>query len=836
MYGIQSWERSREVRLGLVMYGGVSLAVYENGVAQEMHRAVRGEGIYGLIKELTDSDVIVDIVSGTSAGGINGILLCHALANNRRFSDSAKLWREDGDILRLMRSTSDPSTASLLDSEGYYQPKLQQAFQKMKAYDASDASPYQSDVKELDLFVTGTDIDGNVYTVFDDKGHAIDVRDHKAVFQLSYRKNRNKNEFDVINHPVRAEALAKLSRITSCFPVAFAPVAVSLSPNREEADGLLQIWGKLGRSANFLDGGVLDNKPFSYTTDAIFSRSADRDVDRFLLYVEPDPERFQKNHQPNPPNVLEAAMKALIAIPGYESISADLAEINERNRKLALQEELADCVRKNARKLGAHCLDGDDDPQVAGMKAVEEADPVRYRIYRMSRLAQLRDRALLGILKNKGNTQRLQNDKRDQAELLAKAFGDLSMGSDLDVYFRIRRLFHVIYFIKGILWDDERHKGMDNARQGACRELWRGLNHMLQLLEIIRYFMEYLVDEMEVPLSSMTDSGVEEERTKSASKIWGKVNNHIKQLLRSDEIRIPKPVERNWKATETKQQWEDAEIAGSAQRDAVAGPLRQRAASLAAQAHADPYDGRILLQETDLMERELLLAFQEHVPKEILEEYCRFPQIDSHLFPIELLSGIHAKDRIRTVRLSPIDAQRGLSDQTLVDKLCGDQLGHFSGFLKRSWRSNDIMWGRLDSVCQLIECLLSRDRIAQAPKKSPTIAVDIDPKTLFPHSSPEVIQLLDADLKQLRTLAEKGGTAYEDFLNRFVLAAQMEVFAEEVPKIVEDAIGQQVEWNQYAMSIVQREETTLSNKSSLSFDLGAMSWSAGNEKIDPILT
>ena len=36
-------ERSRETRLGIVMSGGVSLAVYENGVAQELFRAVRSD-------------------------------------------------------------------------------------------------------------------------------------------------------------------------------------------------------------------------------------------------------------------------------------------------------------------------------------------------------------------------------------------------------------------------------------------------------------------------------------------------------------------------------------------------------------------------------------------------------------------------------------------------------------------------------------------------------------------------------------------------------------------------------------------------------------------------
>jgi predicted acylesterase/phospholipase RssA len=72
------------------MYGGVSLAMYENGVAQELFRATKGEpggkpGPYDLIKALIDSDIVVDVLSGASAGGINGIFLGYALANGKDF-------------------------------------------------------------------------------------------------------------------------------------------------------------------------------------------------------------------------------------------------------------------------------------------------------------------------------------------------------------------------------------------------------------------------------------------------------------------------------------------------------------------------------------------------------------------------------------------------------------------------------------------------------------------------------------------------------------------------------------------------------------------------------
>ena len=130
-------KHSREVRLGLVMYGGVSLAMYENGVAQELFRATKGEsngtpGPYDLIKCLIDSDIVVDVLSGASAGGINGIFLGYALANGKDFRVVADLWRNKADILSLVRKPDDKTDTSLMDSQGYYQRELEGCFAEVE--------------------------------------------------------------------------------------------------------------------------------------------------------------------------------------------------------------------------------------------------------------------------------------------------------------------------------------------------------------------------------------------------------------------------------------------------------------------------------------------------------------------------------------------------------------------------------------------------------------------------------------------------------------------------------------------------------------------------------
>jgi hypothetical protein len=85
----------KEIRFAVVMYGGVSLAIYINGVAQELYKMVRAtargrnddgsfgdyfiekpestETVYRKLGELLRGRFVVDILSGTSAGGINAV-------------------------------------------------------------------------------------------------------------------------------------------------------------------------------------------------------------------------------------------------------------------------------------------------------------------------------------------------------------------------------------------------------------------------------------------------------------------------------------------------------------------------------------------------------------------------------------------------------------------------------------------------------------------------------------------------------------------------------------------------------------------------------------------
>ncbi|HEX8185349.1 MAG TPA: patatin-like protein, partial [Blastocatellia bacterium] len=833
---LDAQSKTREMRLGLVMYGGVSLAVYINGVAAEFFRAVRGRGVYRLIKALTDSDIVVDIISGTSAGGINGILLAYALCNNKDFLSSATLWRRDGDIRSLLRSPhrDKDGFSSLLNSEGYYQPRLEEAFRYMRDYVPEDGE-MGSEFCELDLFVTGTDVDGNISTQFDDAGHAIDVKDHRSVFLLKHRKNR-KEPFNPQfkadgageqNADTTYKALAKLARITSCFPAAFTPVYVTAGESNE--DKILQAWGQLDKDSCFLDGGVIDNKPFTYTLKEIFERSATRQVDRKLYYVEPDPEHFSRIESASNPNIYEAVIASLIGIPGYESIADDLKLLATHNSKL------------NQFKRLTRSLNGSEQYEVS---------PAQQQIYENSRLIAISERVVQGILKENGKVTRVSQRDRKTATALVSAFDGMveeaadqrnalasakSVLDNFDVYFRLRRLYRIVYLIADQLYNKK--NPVQGEKQVRYKRLWRDFNRQIKLLEILRVRMEDLIDQAPIQwrktIEDRLDKDEQASLTPEVTKMWGIVSLAMRNFLnvtgQMAEIlpqAYPEPAgAAEWLGQDTLSEMNRClkecvarEIIDEISRNPDSPKLHE------------PEVNNNLLFLTDSYEAQILEWIIGDDSDPVVKAYRNFQTLDMLLYPMEMIAGLHEKDIIQTIRISPADAEKGFSSKSLADKVSGDALYHFGGFFKRSWRSNDILWGRLDSCCQLIESLLDRDRIkdlTDSPGQRKKLrdyfggesqdgqaiswSNSMDPATLF-HQSGEPthialrrwIENLLSDDESKRALA-LDKDEFKNHISWLVEAAQLEIIKEELQYVITDALGEQAQWNQFRVPKLELE-------------------------------
>jgi hypothetical protein len=77
---------------------------------------------------------------------------------------------------------------------------------------------------------------------------------------------------------------------------------------------------------------------------------------------------------------------------------------------------------------------------------------------------------------------------------------------------------------------------------------------------------------------------------------------------------------------------------------------------------------------------------------------------------IEMAFGPADPPPDQTIRLAHFTADEGVTIDPAGrddpdEKLAGVQLAHFAAFLKRSWRANDWMWGRLDAAERLVRLL-----------------------------------------------------------------------------------------------------------------------------------
>ncbi|TAK97936.1 MAG: patatin-like protein, partial [Verrucomicrobia bacterium] len=320
---------------------------------------------------------IIDLISGTSAGGINGAFLAKALVYGQPISPLRKLWLDQGDIRTLLNdkksvegfpSLPQPGAPeSLLNSQRMYLLLFQAIGGVNPKVEASNQSPdaelpVATYVEQLDLFLTTTDI----------RGAELPIRlADRLVYEQRYRHNfqfiygtkktgSGRNDFVPTYDPM----LAFAARCTSSFPFAFEPArwtdAEKLLPPPADPEEWKQLWqdweknfftqyttandGVDNKCRAFGDGGYLDNKPFSYVTGELQSRRADYPVDRKLIYVEPSPDGSKPKSSggkcPGKPNVLENVLAALLMLPRQETIREDIERLQERNRLLARVERI----------------------------------------------------------------------------------------------------------------------------------------------------------------------------------------------------------------------------------------------------------------------------------------------------------------------------------------------------------------------------------------------------------------------------------------------------------------------------------------------------------------
>lgn len=415
--------KEKELRLALVFFGGVSLAVYQHGINREILNLVRasklfhsegsGEGhdadlefhrsfpdemehstggIYLEFLRSLGSDIIlrvlVDVITGSSAGGINGITLAAALAHGRSLKPITHLWLEQADMLTLLA----PEAKARMWSKWYFWPLIRPLLTRLSRegllqgqVDADVAKrvsvflrsrwfkppldgrllgtlmldgliamnetakenlePLLPKGARLDLVVTVTDFHGLERPIFIHDPPVAYEREHRhrLKFSLEHRKTGHlASDFDTDSFP----SLAFAGRASASYPGAFPPAQL------REFDDLLatrhQPWpgrtrfvdrnfrnyrerGENPEDAVLVDGSVLDNKPIMACVEAIHTHGALREVDRRLVYIDPHPKGAPRKASTGVPGFFTTLRGSLSDLPRQEPVYDELANISRYN-------------------------------------------------------------------------------------------------------------------------------------------------------------------------------------------------------------------------------------------------------------------------------------------------------------------------------------------------------------------------------------------------------------------------------------------------------------------------------------------------------------------------
>lgn len=294
----------RQTRYAVVLNGGVSLAVWMGGVTHELNRlrfasdapGTNGTAAWEEILKACNRTAVIDIVAGTSAGGLNGTLLATAVARGADLPPMRDVWADVAslDVGKLTRGNVKGAT-SLLDGD-FFSSQVRSVLRNVLPHDGIVP-------RECTLLVTSTALGSQPRPTFLQAGNRMFNRDGRRVYTFkravgpASSGSSLTDDFSATDGCVTA--LAQAARASASFPVAFTP--------EWETDPLVERSGDSTQAGRWLtDGGILDNAPFEPLLKVLRERPINEPFERVLLYVTPGTSRGE-DPKPSeiPPPLLE---------------------------------------------------------------------------------------------------------------------------------------------------------------------------------------------------------------------------------------------------------------------------------------------------------------------------------------------------------------------------------------------------------------------------------------------------------------------------------------------------------------------------------------------------
>jgi len=746
--------QEKELRIAVVLTGGISLAIYMHGISKELLKLVRASRAFHRGSDDTDGytdstsgreidtepiyyellnslapklglRIVLDVIAGASAGGVNGIMLARALAHDLDIDHQRQMWLEHADVTRLVDEEASPSrwrqiymtpfTALLSYAKLKELAPEEETREKLVSFvrsrwfqppfsgprfttwlldacaDMGKKAPGNGsllpDGHPLDLFVSVTDFYGHANRISLHDPSVIEEREHRHVLRFNYIRSREGNvtsEFDAGMVP----GLAFAARATSSFPGAFEPVSMAeidkaLADRGESwdrrdgflADKIAPIAIRPGEDAlgeiRFIDGSVVNDKPFAAAAAAISGRPAQREVMRRIVFVDPNPIDAVKIDETGDPGFFRTILASLAEIPRNEPVHDDLARIAALNANIRLVGQ----VLRQSR------------PQV--------------------------DRFVDGILPGQGEDIHptageiagWRNEANEQAAKRA--------GYAFQSYFRLKilRVAHKLEgLVAGLGWDQPGSEIPPHARLGFLATLGK-LGIWDQNLQEKPSRLEITAKEIDFLRLFDVDFRVRRLRfvIRRLNELYrvADANPHIQaQVDRLNELKTTL----YGLLEKTKLRWTTAyyapDIANALQRvgdGADPGPEKYEAliASIGDQ---------MALQEADAEADEVFAVMVlNYIPAELRRDlfaaYLGFSFFDVMSFPMVQWEDIDEFEEILIDRISPADA-RAIRTGGTPEILKGVSLRRFGAFFNRGYRENDYLWGRLNAADRLVDIVL----------------------------------------------------------------------------------------------------------------------------------
>ena len=724
--------REKELRLALICYGGVSLAIYMHGVTREIWHILRAsrsfhdstspgagsEAVYhDLMADIARSSgtklrVLADIVAGSSAGGINGIFLSQAIVTGQSLEPLTDMWLEKGDVDTLL----DPDARPLSRFSKFWATPIAWAILRRKggavertvseevrdevasklsrfvrarwfappfggrvlstllfdALDAMAASPTGPKLlptgQPLDLFVTVTDFNGHDQILRLNSPPQVTESEHRITIDFSTR-----GRSDLADLP----ELVFAARATASFPGAFPPFSA------RELDKLLAArnveWK--GRDA-FLRRILPQQFAVGAAEDTML-------IDGSVLANAPFNQAIGALRNRPARREVDRRFVYIDPKPGRPSFRFGRRGVGDGPRKppgffTTLLGATSNIPREQPIRDALEKITGRSD-RIKRMRHV--IDSLRVEVERT--VETMLGKTWFLTKPTPERMQKWRQAAQNKAIVAAgfsyQAYGHLKLaGAVDDIVATARRAWpdgspDHFHSLRAAIWTDLRGRDLDTMA-GA-----KGVGATAQTIEFfrehdlrfrirrLRFMARHLADEVE---------NVIEMPDESIGKMRDAIYHCLAKLL----------------------DLETAEYLGVDFTLAVQEGVMQPAAlidHLAQQRDLVTAD-----RHTDEILCEALLALPDEARRTMLLGYLGYALYDIATLPLLQDEGFDEFDPVKVDRISPDDAPT-IRTGGAAATLKGIEFNNFGAFFSRAYRENDYLWGRLHGVDRLIDILIS---------------------------------------------------------------------------------------------------------------------------------